>query len=43
MMAFLCIGKCCFQVGNITVDSKYRDVFFDFTFGFSDDVEADDK
>jgi len=28
---------------NIADVPKYRDIFFDFKFGFSDDVEADDK
>jgi len=37
------LGNVVFKLENITDNSKYRDVFFDFKFGFSDDVEADDK
>jgi len=34
------LGNVVFKLENIAVDSKYRDMFFDFKFGFSDDVEA---
>ena len=40
---FYALGNVVFRLENIADVPKYRDVFFDFTFGFSDDVEADDK